>query len=219
MLRYNVQLWGYGISKKDKRPANKIRTTEFGDYHLRGELIWFTTKAIGTTNKWNSKFRLQTLRFLEESPCKTQTKENVLGFLNAVKPFKLTKAECVMLVNDPPTTPLHIQLQIEDSEERLTEDAVSQIIEMSKEWLIPQWKQSTMSSNYSNLSLLSSSVYFLLWKLIFLHINDTMSVNKNEFQSSWCKSLSLDGNWIIMIAFGRPNHRWNLHRFQAIFPE
>lgn len=58
--------------------------------------------------------------------------------MNAVKPFKLTKAECVMLVNDPPTTPLHIQLQIEDSEERLSEEAVNQIIEMSNEWLIPK---------------------------------------------------------------------------------
>lgn len=61
-----------------------------------------------------------------------------MGFLNAVKPFKLTKAECMNLINDPPSTPLHIQLQIEDSEERLTEEAVNQIIELSKEWLIPQ---------------------------------------------------------------------------------
>lgn len=61
-----------------------------------------------------------------------------MGFLNAVKPFKLTKAECMNLINDPPSTPLHIQLQIEDSEERLTEEAVNQIIELSREWLIPQ---------------------------------------------------------------------------------
>lgn len=61
-----------------------------------------------------------------------------MGFLNAIKPFKLTKSECMMLVNDPPTTPLHIQLLIDDSEERLTEEAVSQIIELSKEWLIPK---------------------------------------------------------------------------------
>lgn len=54
-----------------------------------------------------------------------------------MKPFKLSKAECMMLVNDPPTTPLHIQLQIEDSEERLSEEAVTQIIELAKEWLLP----------------------------------------------------------------------------------
>lgn len=61
-----------------------------------------------------------------------------MGFLNAVKPFKLTKAECVMMINEPPTTALHIQLQIEDSEERLTEETVNQIIELSREWLLPK---------------------------------------------------------------------------------
>lgn len=48
----------------------------------------------------------------------------------------------MLLINDPPSTPLHIQLQIEDSEERLTEEAVSQIIELSKEWLIPKPEES-----------------------------------------------------------------------------
>lgn len=43
-----------------------------------------------------------------------------------------------MLVNDPPTTPLHIQLLIEDSEERLTEEEVTQLIEISKQWLSEQ---------------------------------------------------------------------------------
>ncbi|XP_055299759.1 DNA-directed RNA polymerase III subunit RPC9 [Sitodiplosis mosellana] len=79
----------------------------------------------------------ETIRYLEESPCKTHTKEKIMGFLNAVKPFKLTKAECMNLINDPPSTPLHIQLQIEDSEERLTEEAVNEIINLSREWLIP----------------------------------------------------------------------------------
>lgn len=65
-----------------------------------------------------------------------------MAFLNAIKPFKLTKSECMLLINDPPSTPLHIQLQIEDSEERLTEEAVSQIIELSKEWLIPKPEES-----------------------------------------------------------------------------
>lgn len=42
-----------------------------------------------------------------------------------------------MMVNDPPTTPLHIQLLIEDSEERLSEEEVTQVIEISKQWLLP----------------------------------------------------------------------------------
>lgn len=59
----------------------------------------------------------------------------------AVKPFKLTKAECLMMVNDPPTTPLHIQLLVDDSEERLTEDEVTQLIGISKQYLLPQTEQ------------------------------------------------------------------------------
>lgn len=42
-----------------------------------------------------------------------------------------------MMVNDPPTTPLHIQLLVEDSEERLTEEEVTQLIEISKQYLLP----------------------------------------------------------------------------------
>lgn len=42
-----------------------------------------------------------------------------------------------MMVNDPPTTPLHIQLLVEDSEERLTEEEVTKLIEISKQYLLP----------------------------------------------------------------------------------
>lgn len=70
--------------------------------------------------------------------CKTQTKENIVGFLEAIKLFKLTKQERLMMVNDPPTTPLHIQLLIEDSEERLSEEEVTQLIERAKQWLLPR---------------------------------------------------------------------------------
>lgn len=70
--------------------------------------------------------------------CKTQTKENIVEFLEAIKPFKLSKAESLMMVNDPPTTPLHIQLLVEDSEERLSEEEVCQLIEIAKQWLLPR---------------------------------------------------------------------------------
>lgn len=80
----------------------------------------------------------ETIRYLEDGVCKTQSKENILSFLEAIKPFKLTKPECLLLVNDPPTTPLHIQLLIEDSEERLSEEEVTQIIETCRQWLLPR---------------------------------------------------------------------------------
>lgn len=80
---------------------------------------------------------MQTIRFLEDGPSKTQTEENILEFLEAIKPYKLSKEESLMLVNDPPTTPLHIQLLVEDSEERLSEEEVQQLIEIARKWLLP----------------------------------------------------------------------------------
>lgn len=75
---------------------------------------------------------------MEDGPCKTQSKESILEFMNAIKPFNLTKNECLMLINDPPTSALHIQLIIEDSEERLTEDQVSCLIEITQKHLLPK---------------------------------------------------------------------------------
>lgn len=46
-----------------------------------------------------------------------------------------------MLVNDPPFAPLHIQLLVEDSEERLSEEEVGRILELSKYWLLPEEPQ------------------------------------------------------------------------------
>lgn len=41
------------------------------------------------------------------------------------------------MVNDPPKSPLHIQLLVEDSEERLTEDQVKAVLDVVRQWLIP----------------------------------------------------------------------------------
>lgn len=55
-----------------------------------------------------------------------------------VKKFaKMTKSEILSFINDPPSLPLHIQLVIEDSEERLTDTQVDDIIQLSKKYLIP----------------------------------------------------------------------------------
>lgn len=78
------------------------------------------------------------MRFLEDTPCKFQTKENICAFLEAIKPFKLSKAESLLIVNDPPSIPLHIQLLLEDSEERFTEDEVSRLIDIAREHLLPK---------------------------------------------------------------------------------
>jgi DNA-directed RNA polymerase subunit F len=66
-----------------------------------------------------------------------QTEENIEKFITEIQKFeKLTKSEVFALVNDPPALPLHIQLIVEDSEERLTESQVDDIINLSKKYLL-----------------------------------------------------------------------------------
>lgn len=72
----------------------------------------------------------ETLRYLENTPCGQQTEKSVAECLEQLKPFGLSKTEKLMIINNPPTTALEIQLMIEESEERLTEDQVKQILDI-----------------------------------------------------------------------------------------
>ncbi|XP_026465439.1 DNA-directed RNA polymerase III subunit RPC9-like [Ctenocephalides felis] len=72
----------------------------------------------------------ETLKFLEDSPCVLQSKENISNFLKAVEPFNLVKIEKLLMINEPPTTPLQIQLIVEDSEERLSEEDVDKLLDV-----------------------------------------------------------------------------------------
>lgn len=52
----------------------------------------------------------ETLRHLENGPSKHQSQESVKGCLKALEEFNLNKTEKLMIVNNPPTTALEIQL-------------------------------------------------------------------------------------------------------------
>jgi len=75
----------------------------------------------------------ETLRFLEETPCKEQLPESITKCIKALEPFNLNKTEKLMFINTPPTTALEIQLMVEESEERLTEEQVQQILDILAE--------------------------------------------------------------------------------------
>ncbi|XP_011189270.1 DNA-directed RNA polymerase III subunit RPC9 [Zeugodacus cucurbitae] len=89
-----------------------------------------TKKKYGLRNL--ATITYETLQYLEDSPSKQQSRENIHAFLTEVKSLscKLTTTECLMMVNDPPTSALHIQLLIEDSEERLSEEQVNEILQI-----------------------------------------------------------------------------------------
>lgn len=64
---------------------------------------------------------------LQSTPCIAQTPKIVEDFAAAVTTFKLTKAELLQLINLRPTTPVEIQLIVEECEERITEDQVCKL--------------------------------------------------------------------------------------------
>ncbi|OWR52257.1 calcitonin-related peptide-receptor component protein [Danaus plexippus plexippus] len=70
----------------------------------------------------------ETVHYLQNTECKNQSEECIQQFLEAMKSFKLTKSEKLMMVNTPPRTELEIQLIVQESEERLSEDDVAKII-------------------------------------------------------------------------------------------
>lgn len=78
---------------------------------------------------------------------KSQTKEKIAEFRTEMKRFKLTDNEIFNMVNDPPTSLLHIQLLIEDSEERLTEDQVNEILQTIQRLLLPPTIQEGETEN------------------------------------------------------------------------
>ncbi|XP_063359282.1 DNA-directed RNA polymerase III subunit RPC9-like [Cydia amplana] len=77
----------------------------------------------------------ETVHYLQDTDCKNQSAQAIQKFLEATKKFKLTKVEKLMMANSPPRTELEIQLIVQESEERLSEDEVREIIDIVNDCL------------------------------------------------------------------------------------
>lgn len=76
----------------------------------------------------------ETLRYLKgTTDSKKQTAPGIKKYLDLLKEFKLTKSEKLMMVNIPPKTELEIQLIVQESEERLSEEDVQKILNITKQ--------------------------------------------------------------------------------------
>lgn len=81
--------------------------------------------------------RYETVKYLEDTPCKYQTDDAVREFLLQLKEkdFRLTKAEKLQIVNHRPTTLVELQLLVEENEERFSEEAMNEILEIVEKTL------------------------------------------------------------------------------------
>ena len=69
-------------------------------------------------------------KYLETTPCKGQDPETIANFMKALEPFQLKKAEKLQLLNHRPTAAVEIQLIIEESEDRLSETQVDELLQI-----------------------------------------------------------------------------------------
>lgn len=74
----------------------------------------------------------ETSTYLDKTPCAQQSEECVKKFLEALREFKLTKAEKLQLLNHRPTSQVELHFLIAESEERFSDDDLQKILDIAQ---------------------------------------------------------------------------------------
>uniref|UniRef100_A0A2C9JPI7 DNA-directed RNA polymerase III subunit RPC9 n=2 Tax=Biomphalaria glabrata TaxID=6526 RepID=A0A2C9JPI7_BIOGL len=89
-------------------------------------------------NKYQSNLATityETIKCLENWPCSHHSAEGITQVMKALSKFKLTPAEKLQLINLRPSTAVEIQLVVEESEERLTESQIEELLDLIATYL------------------------------------------------------------------------------------
>eukprot|EP00242_Pyramimonas_sp_CCMP2087_P005504 CAMPEP_0198209958 /NCGR_PEP_ID=MMETSP1445-20131203/17835_1 /TAXON_ID=36898 /ORGANISM="Pyramimonas sp., Strain CCMP2087" /LENGTH=140 /DNA_ID=CAMNT_0043883875 /DNA_START=446 /DNA_END=865 /DNA_ORIENTATION=+ len=73
---------------------------------------------------------VKVLEALQKSPAALQTREMISAFSEAIEVFGLTKGEKLQLVNEVPSTLVHIHVIVEDCEERFSGEQLDTLLEL-----------------------------------------------------------------------------------------
>ncbi|CAB3404157.1 unnamed protein product [Caenorhabditis bovis] len=78
----------------------------------------------------------ETQKYLNKSPAATQSEESIAQLIPKLRPFKLTGAETLQIINLRPSAPTDIQLLVEETEERFPdEEELNKLVETVTECL------------------------------------------------------------------------------------
>jgi DNA-directed RNA polymerase subunit F len=72
----------------------------------------------------------QSLSYLNKVIRANQTRESISRFVDAVAPFKLTRAEELMLINTRPRSLVEIHLIVDQCDERLQPEQAQEVLEL-----------------------------------------------------------------------------------------
>ncbi|RKP06630.1 RNA polymerase II, partial [Thamnocephalis sphaerospora] len=94
-----------------------------------------TTIASNRTAENVKTVEFETLSYLNDSPCATQTPEQVAELMSALSQFALTKAERLQILNLRPRQAVEIHMLIEECDERFEMNTLEAMLELVRKHL------------------------------------------------------------------------------------